>query len=221
MPKVPESHLEERRRQILHAAARCYERKGFHRTSVRDICEEAGLSVGAVYRYFDGKDEILEAVAGASRDETAALVDVVEEADGPRETAHRLVETALAALDREEGRRSARMDLRLRAEALDRKELRELARDQYTAFREALAGRLAAASGPGEAGDGEGDAAAPADLARVLLALLAGAQTTVALGLEPDVDAYLRGLEALLAAPAPEDEHDRQGENRTGTGRDG
>lgn len=217
MPKVPESHLEKRRRQILHAAVRCYERKGFHRTSVRDICEEADLSVGAVYRYFDSKEEILEAVAEAGRDDTAALVEDVEEADGPRETAHRFMETMLASLACEEGRRSARMDVRLRAEALDREKLKELGREQYTALREELAGRLEA-SGAATAGDGKDDDA-PADLARVLLAILAGAQTTVALGLETDVDAYVRGFEALFDPPPPEDDPSR--ENRTEPGRNG
>lgn len=218
MPRVPESHLEDRRRQILHAAVRCYERKGFHRTSVRDICEEADLSVGAVYRYFDGKDEILEAVAEAGRDNTAALVEDVEKADRPRETARRFIETALAPLACEEGRRSARMDVRLRSEALDREKLRGLGREQYTALREELAGRLEA-SGAATAGDATDDDAGPADLARVLLALVAGAQTTVALGFETDVDAYVRGFEALLDPPAPEDDPSR--ENRTETGRDG
>ena len=61
MPKVAESHLEARREQILDAAATCFTRSGFHQTSMDDICEEAGLSPGAVYRYFGGKDEIIRA----------------------------------------------------------------------------------------------------------------------------------------------------------------
>jgi TetR/AcrR family transcriptional regulator, transcriptional repressor of aconitase len=61
MPKVSEEHLERRRRQILDAARACFIRKGIHATSMQDIFAEAGLSAGAVYRYFKSKNEIIEA----------------------------------------------------------------------------------------------------------------------------------------------------------------
>ena len=61
MPKVSEEHSEARRRQIVDAAYRCFARKGFHQTSMRDIYEEAGLSAGAIYHYFAGKADIIEA----------------------------------------------------------------------------------------------------------------------------------------------------------------
>ena len=61
MPRVSEEHLERRRRQILEAARACFVRKGIHATSMQDIFAEAGLSAGAVYRYFRSKNEIIEA----------------------------------------------------------------------------------------------------------------------------------------------------------------
>ena len=61
MPKVSKEHSEARRRQIIDAAYQCFARKGFHQTTMRDIYEEAGLSPGAVYHYFDSKDEIIQA----------------------------------------------------------------------------------------------------------------------------------------------------------------
>ncbi|WP_149257640.1 TetR/AcrR family transcriptional regulator [Actinomadura sp. K4S16] len=61
MPRVSEEHLERRRRQILEAARTCFIRKGIHATSMQDIFAEAGLSAGAVYRYFKSKNEIVEA----------------------------------------------------------------------------------------------------------------------------------------------------------------
>ncbi|WP_460308478.1 TetR/AcrR family transcriptional regulator [Actinocorallia aurea] len=62
MPKVSDEHLEARRRQILDAATRCFAREGFGGTSMQDIFRESGLSAGAVYRYFPGKDEIVKAI---------------------------------------------------------------------------------------------------------------------------------------------------------------
>ncbi|WP_433478044.1 TetR/AcrR family transcriptional regulator [Spirillospora sp. CA-142024] len=61
MPRVSEEHLERRRRQIIDAARACFIRKGIHDTSMQDIFAEAGLSAGAVYRYFKSKNEIIEA----------------------------------------------------------------------------------------------------------------------------------------------------------------
>lgn len=60
MPKVSEAHLEQRRRQILDAAIACFARKGFRETTMADIADEAGVSDGLAYRYFGGKDEIIE-----------------------------------------------------------------------------------------------------------------------------------------------------------------
>lgn len=62
MPKVDDAHLAARRRQILDAAAACFAREGFHRTSVQDIVRESGVSAGLVYRYFTGKDDMIAAI---------------------------------------------------------------------------------------------------------------------------------------------------------------
>ena len=61
MPKVTERHVDSRRAQILAAAVRRFAVAGFRATTMRDICRESGLSTGAVYVYFRGKEEILAA----------------------------------------------------------------------------------------------------------------------------------------------------------------
>ena len=63
MPRVSEAHLAARRQQILDAARVCFTRNGFHATSMQDVIAEAGLSVGAVYRYFRSKEELVAAIA--------------------------------------------------------------------------------------------------------------------------------------------------------------
>ncbi|MER6120048.1 TetR/AcrR family transcriptional regulator [Streptomyces sp. A0642] len=64
MARVSQEHLDARRRQILHGAARCFARDGFHATSMQDVLKEVGLSAGAVYRYFTGKEDLIAAIAG-------------------------------------------------------------------------------------------------------------------------------------------------------------
>jgi AcrR family transcriptional regulator len=67
MPKISKEQREARRRQILNAATTCFARKGFDATRVQDICQEAGLSPGAVYLYFDSKDAMVRALAKKAR----------------------------------------------------------------------------------------------------------------------------------------------------------
>jgi AcrR family transcriptional regulator len=74
MARVSQEHLDARRMQILDAARRCFIRNGFHTTSMQDVFNEAGLSAGAVYRYFVGKDDIIAAIAaGALADLASAF----------------------------------------------------------------------------------------------------------------------------------------------------
>ena len=64
MPKVTEAHRTARRDEIIGAALRCFSEKGYQRTSMADVIEESGLSAGAIYGYFAGKQELFAAVAG-------------------------------------------------------------------------------------------------------------------------------------------------------------
>src|SRR3954453_11594943 len=74
MPKVLPEYLETRRREILDAAAACFARRGFHQTTMQDICEETRLSPGAIYRYFASKEEIIEAMCDRNRTEDSEVI---------------------------------------------------------------------------------------------------------------------------------------------------
>jgi AcrR family transcriptional regulator len=50
---------EQRRHQILDAATKVFTRKGIDKTRMDDIVDETGLSKGALYWYFKGKDDIV------------------------------------------------------------------------------------------------------------------------------------------------------------------
>lgn len=53
---------EVRRMQILKAARSCFADLGFQRTSVDRIAAKAGVSVGLLYRFFESKAAIVEAI---------------------------------------------------------------------------------------------------------------------------------------------------------------
>ena len=61
MPRITEERREARREQVLDAARACVLEHGLEAVSMEMIIARSGLSTGAVYRYFKGKDEIIGA----------------------------------------------------------------------------------------------------------------------------------------------------------------
>lgn len=63
-----------RTRQLLEAAARLMERSGSHSVSMQSVADEAGVSVGLIYRYFGNKQDLVQGVIVGVLDEMARLI---------------------------------------------------------------------------------------------------------------------------------------------------
>lgn len=61
-PQVAQGGFAPKKERILEAAARCFARLGFVKTTVEEIAQAAGVSKGLVYVHFAGKEALLEAV---------------------------------------------------------------------------------------------------------------------------------------------------------------
>jgi AcrR family transcriptional regulator len=82
--KVTPAHFQSRRGLILKAATAVFSCKGCASASMQDVATEAGLSVGALYRYFPGKDELIAAVFEAIGERTRSLFGrVADDGDSP------------------------------------------------------------------------------------------------------------------------------------------
>ena len=81
MPKLSDAQQEERRARILDAAERCFARSGFHRTTMQDICKEAGVSPGALYIWFASKEALIAGISSRNRDEVLASFSALANAD--------------------------------------------------------------------------------------------------------------------------------------------
>jgi TetR/AcrR family transcriptional regulator, transcriptional repressor of aconitase len=84
MPRLTPRTRDARRQQILGAAQRCFTRNGFQATSMQDIFAESGLSAGAVYSHFTGKDEIITAIAEDVIDKITSAVGAALPGDEPQ-----------------------------------------------------------------------------------------------------------------------------------------
>jgi AcrR family transcriptional regulator len=194
MPKVTDAHRAARRRQILDAAGRCFVRNGFHATSMQDVLHEAGLSAGAVYRYFPGKAAIVTAIA----EETVADVErAIEETVGadPVPPVEEAMARVLDAVDAHTGPQgNARIAVQVWAEALREPALADLVQVTYARIRSRF---VELASRAREAGRIPADAD-PEQVGTVLFGMLPGyiLQRLLVGGVDPAV--YRAGLRAVL-----------------------
>ena len=62
MPRLSRARVEENQAAIERAALRVFTRQGYHGTTVREIAEAAGVSMGNLYNYYAGKEELFAAV---------------------------------------------------------------------------------------------------------------------------------------------------------------
>jgi len=75
MPRITAAHEAEKRAHILAAARRVFVAKGFHDASIDDVVAESGVSVGAIYNYYGGKDELIhESILAAVNVEADAVL---------------------------------------------------------------------------------------------------------------------------------------------------
>lgn len=75
------ARAEDQRKRILDAAIVCFARGGFHATGMQAVCAEAGMSPGALYRYFPSKDAIIEAIVERDRADIPEALEPLLEAE--------------------------------------------------------------------------------------------------------------------------------------------
>lgn len=139
MPKVPDGYLDARRGQILDAAWACFGRKGYHATTMQDICSESELSPGAIYRYFASKEEILRAIADRSLQNDAALLSLARSHSGePIDALDVLAAAMVASLVGPDYRSRARVEVDLRPQYWRNSALMEVFTRNLTKSTEAL-----------------------------------------------------------------------------------
>ena len=84
------------RAHILDAAERVFGQKGFHGATLKEVADESEFSVGALYAFFDGKDDlfaqVLDRQGGAL---LSNMQDALTDAVGARDELHRVVDASI------------------------------------------------------------------------------------------------------------------------------
>ncbi|WP_295158601.1 TetR/AcrR family transcriptional regulator [uncultured Brachyspira sp.] len=66
MPKVSQEYFDDKKRIILEAAMRVFQKKPAYSVTMKDIIKESGLSQGGVYKYYSNIDYIVAALLNTS-----------------------------------------------------------------------------------------------------------------------------------------------------------
>ncbi|HRP12449.1 MAG TPA: TetR/AcrR family transcriptional regulator [Terricaulis sp.] len=194
MPRHADPALPARRRaQILEAARYCFHARGFRLTTIEEICAEARVSPGALYRYFDAKADIIAAIALDARAEAEAMLDRLGAGDALIDA---LAEMARAFFEAFEAPEAALLADIWAEAARDPDLARALsARDA------ALGARLASAITRAARTGAIHPALAPEEAAETLLAALEGMALRRALRPAPDGARRFRALALHLLKP--------------------
>lgn len=109
------SRAKQRRDQILDAAHECFSREGFHAASMASIATQADLSVGQIYRYFENKEAVIEALCVAKLEDWAERLAEVRARSG--DPVDELMELARYHVDKLDHGQDVSMVLEFLAEA--------------------------------------------------------------------------------------------------------
>jgi AcrR family transcriptional regulator len=194
VPRVSEAHLAARRQQILDAARICFLGNGFHATSMQDVIREAGLSVGAVYRYFPSKNDLITALAEQVIEDVAGVFDEMTAENPPLPPAEAMQRAVDLATQMSGPGGPLRLALQVWSESQRDPMLAEFVARTYRRLREKLVQFARRAQ---EHGHLPPDAD-PFAIGVVLFALMPGYALQRMLTGEPEPDTFKAGLRALL-----------------------
>lgn len=199
MPRVTDEHRAARREQIVAAARRCVAREGFHKTTMAHVIRESGLSAGAVYGYFKGKDELIRAIAEAGVGQFADVLADIARGDIPVTLSGALgsVLQQMRAMADETGGDFPRVAVHAWSEAARDETVRGIVRDNIARVHAGWVDVVDRAAADGNLPDGD-----HASMARVMLGLMPGFVLQGLLLGEVDAEEYVAAFATLVGDPA-------------------
>jgi AcrR family transcriptional regulator len=196
LPKVSEAHRHRRRRQILDAAIDCFARRGFQRTSMEDIIRESRLSAGAIYLYFQSKDQIIETLADERHDREKRFIQQALVQGDWTESLGLLVRNFYESLENPAERKERRLGIHVWAEALCNPKVLRLIRRGVNQPRELLSRAIAESQADGRLRkDIDPEAAS-----RILIAMFHGLILQQAWDNRTDVESFAKAAQSMTDA---------------------
>lgn len=126
-PQVPvekeSARTQQRKAQVLKAAADCFRENGFHRSSMSKISARAGMSSGHIYHYFARKEDIVAGLVAQEEGELAAVVNAVKDRLAVTDVVSAIVEETSKTAERYLTAGNAGLTMEILAEAARNEEI--------------------------------------------------------------------------------------------------
>lgn len=196
MPKVSYVYLGRRRAQILAAATDCFARNGFHRTTMKDIVRQSGRSPGAIYNYFNSKEEIIHALADERHARERRAIREASKQGNFAATVEHLCLAFFTPLSQANQRRHVRMGVQFWAEALRRPDILKIVKRGIDEPHRRLTKLVVKAQARGELPKGLIASA----FARVMIAMFQGFILQIAWDPGTPSDSYIDAIFLLVEA---------------------
>ena len=92
--------VQKRREQIVLAATKLFSEKGFHKTTIAELADEAGLSYGNIYDYIGSKEDIFSLIHDyAAGSAMLALKSSIRNVSSPIEKLRRIIRAEFNLMD--------------------------------------------------------------------------------------------------------------------------
>ena len=95
MPRLSAAQEQHVRERIIRAAVEVFAEKGYHRATIADVVARSGLSVGAIYTHFTGKEQLFlqscDLISDQGLDELAVRLAPLTTTAGAPARRHRLL----------------------------------------------------------------------------------------------------------------------------------
>jgi AcrR family transcriptional regulator len=131
MPRVTAAHEQAVRKRIVDAAVSVFGELGYERATIQDVVRASGLSVGAVYSHFRGKEELFVEACQCEMDEQKAELRLrMAELSPLSDRLRSAVDSAVVSAMEDRNERSFRVHSWTHAG--ESPELRQILRDRHT-----------------------------------------------------------------------------------------
>lgn len=195
MTKVTQAHVDARTNVIREAAEKIFADKGFAGATMQDIAREAGLSAGAIYRYFPSKEALIEALSAEQAARNAEIVESIRSKGDTATVLHGLADTFFRVLEDPESFLDQCVEFELTSEARRNPQIRAARHSSYAALVQGFTSVI-------RRGQAEGVINEHVDAnstARLMIAAFEGLTMQLAVGEPVNVRKYTKVLKAMMS----------------------
>ncbi len=149
--RVTDAHVEARQNQILDAAWVCFAERGYRQATMQDIAAKAGLSTGAIYLYYEGKDALIKALNQRNLETGRRMIEAVRaNSTGPLSSMRALGAAMISVFSDPGFEAATRLSIEMWPEVIRNEDLAAASRRELSFWRQEVGKLLREAQEAGE-----------------------------------------------------------------------